>query len=96
MKGLADKVVLVTGAARGIGRALAARFAEEGAKVAIADIDAEGAAKTASEIGRGAVGVRLDVTDGAQFAPASRRRSRSSGRSTCSSTTPAGTRSSRS
>ncbi|MET0153471.1 MAG: 3-oxoacyl-ACP reductase family protein [Candidatus Binatia bacterium] len=67
MKGLADKVVLVTGAARGIGRALAARFAEEGSKVAIADIDAEGAAKTASEIGRGAVGVRLDVTDGAQI-----------------------------
>jgi 2-hydroxycyclohexanecarboxyl-CoA dehydrogenase len=36
------------------------------AKVAIADIDAEGAAKAAGEIGRGAVGVRLDVTDGAQ------------------------------
>src|SRR5262249_27256655 len=63
VKGLGGKVVLVTGAARGIRRAIATRFVEEGAKVAIADIDGENAAKTASELGRGTVGIRVDVTD---------------------------------
>jgi 2-hydroxycyclohexanecarboxyl-CoA dehydrogenase len=67
MRGLAGKVVLVTGAARGIGRAIATRLAQEGARVAIADVDAEGAAKTAREIGGGAIGVRIDVTDTAQI-----------------------------
>ena len=53
---LADQVVVVTGAARGIGRALAERFAEEGARaVVIADLDAEGATTVANEIGGVAV-----------------------------------------
>jgi 2-hydroxycyclohexanecarboxyl-CoA dehydrogenase len=61
---LEGKVALVTGAAQGIGRAIATRLAAEGASVAIADIDREAAARTASEISRAgtAVAVALDVT----------------------------------
>jgi 2-hydroxycyclohexanecarboxyl-CoA dehydrogenase len=67
MRGLTNKVVMVTGAARGIGFAIATRFAEEGAKVAIADLDAGGAAEAARKIGENAIGVRVDVTDTASI-----------------------------
>ena len=67
MRGLQGKVAFVTGAARGIGRAIATRLAEEGAKVVIADLDGDGASRTAAEIGRGAIGVRVDVTDRASI-----------------------------
>ncbi len=64
-KPLATRVALVTGAASGIGKAIATRLAAEGACVVIADLDAEKAAAAAAEIGTTdvAVGIRADVTD---------------------------------
>jgi 2-hydroxycyclohexanecarboxyl-CoA dehydrogenase len=59
---------MVTGAARGIGLAIASRLAEEGAKIAIADINGDGAAHAAERIGGAAMGVRVDVTDTASIA----------------------------
>jgi pyridoxal 4-dehydrogenase len=47
---LEDRVAIVTGAAQGIGRAIARKFADEGAKVVIADINGEGAEKAAAEL----------------------------------------------
>lgn len=56
-----DKVVVVTGGANGIGRALCRRFAAEGARgVVVADIDAEGARTVANSIG--AIAVTADVS----------------------------------
>jgi 3-hydroxybutyrate dehydrogenase len=63
---LKDKSAIITGAASGIGKAIALRFAREGAKVAIADIKKETADATAKEIraGKGiALGLAMDVTD---------------------------------
>jgi NAD(P)-dependent dehydrogenase (short-subunit alcohol dehydrogenase family) len=48
--GLNGKVAIITGAAQGIGRAIAMRLAEEGAKVAVADINDAAAAQTVQEI----------------------------------------------
>jgi D-sorbitol dehydrogenase (acceptor) len=60
---LEGKSALITGSARGIGRAFAEAYVREGATVAIADINLEAAEKTASEIGSEAYAVKLDVTD---------------------------------
>ncbi len=59
---LAGKTAIITGAARGIGRAFAEAYVTEGARVAIADIDMTRARATAAEIGPSAIAVALDVT----------------------------------
>ena len=67
---LKNKVAIVTGAGRGIGRATAVRLAEEGAAVVVAEIDEAGAHETADLItagGRQAVAIATDVAEQAQI-----------------------------
>lgn len=67
MNRLAGKSALITGAARGIGRHFAEAFVQEGAKVAIGDIDIARARQAAKEIGDGAIAVEMDVTSQASI-----------------------------
>ncbi len=62
---LEGRVALVTGASRGIGRATAERFAREGARVCLTDVDAGGASETVASMvdeGMDAFATRMDVT----------------------------------
>ena len=61
-KRLKDKVALVTGAARGLGRALAHRLHNEGAEVAVADIKYDAVKETADEL-ENAIAIEVDITD---------------------------------
>jgi 3-oxoacyl-[acyl-carrier protein] reductase len=63
---LAGRHAVVTGGANGIGRALAQKFSEEGARVVVADLDLERASELVSEIG--GLAVAVDVADEASLA----------------------------
>ncbi|HSQ00294.1 MAG TPA: SDR family NAD(P)-dependent oxidoreductase [Candidatus Dormibacteraeota bacterium] len=76
MKRFSDRVAVITGAASGIGRATALRFADEGARIAAVDRDADGAARTAAAItaaGGSALAVACDVADSGSVREAARR-----------------------
>ena len=59
---LEGRTAIITGAPRGIGRAIAERYAREGARVAITDVNEAGANAVARDLGAGCFGVPLDVT----------------------------------
>jgi short-subunit dehydrogenase len=62
-RSLHGRVAVVTGGGRGIGKALALALTSEGCRVAIGDVDALAAQAAAAELGNGAVGMHVDVTD---------------------------------
>lgn len=65
---LAGKTAIVTGGGSGFGAGIVRRFAQEGAKVVVADLNEDAAARVAAQAGNGAVAVRADVAVGADVA----------------------------
>jgi len=65
MTRFAGKVALVTGGASGIGRAASIRFAQDGARVFVADLNLAGAEAVATEIGESARAIQVDIADAA-------------------------------
>ena len=59
---LSGKTAIVTGGARGIGAGIARCLAEEGARVALFDVDVAEAEKTAASLGRESIGMAVDVS----------------------------------
>ena len=64
---VAGKVAIVTGGASGLGKAIAARLAAEGARVVITDLDAVRGEQAVEEIGRGTLFIQQDVTEEAEW-----------------------------
>ncbi|MER9233934.1 SDR family oxidoreductase [Mesorhizobium sp. M0622] len=64
---LENKVAIITGAASGFGEGMARRFAEEGARVVVADLNAKGAERVAGEIGEKAIWTQTDVSLRSEF-----------------------------
>ena len=67
---LENKVAIVTGGAKGMGRGIALKFAEEGANVVLCDLDLAGCRNVAQEVaalGRQALAFQMDITDGAEI-----------------------------
>ncbi|ATU92675.1 SDR family oxidoreductase [Phyllobacterium zundukense] len=62
MTRLAGKTAIITGAASGFGEGMAKRFAEEGARIVVADLNLKGAQKVAADIGKAAIAVHADVS----------------------------------
>jgi meso-butanediol dehydrogenase / (S,S)-butanediol dehydrogenase / diacetyl reductase len=69
---LQDKVILITGGADGIGRECVLAYVQEGASVAIADVQGARAAEVASQLGDSAIGIECDVSQGASVEAAVR------------------------
>jgi 3-oxoacyl-[acyl-carrier protein] reductase len=67
---LQGKRALVTGAASGFGKGIAETFTREGARVAVVDLNLEGAQKVAQDLGNGAIAIRCDVSKAEDVAAA--------------------------
>ena len=65
---LSGKTAIVTGGASGFGAGIVRKFAAEGARVLVVDINADGAAAMAAEVGNGALSIACNVGDGASVA----------------------------